>query len=89
MPTYELKIRRAKESGWELIQGIYVSCTEWLSRQGWKHWERYSILNTKERIIQRIKEKDVYILYVDRKAVGTISLSYETPSYYKSYSFCS
>ena len=81
MSTCELKIRRAKESDWKLIHDIYASCAEWLSRQGWKHWERFNYLNIKERIIQRIREKDVYILFLDEGGVGTITMDYKSPHY--------
>jgi len=83
----EYLIKKAEESDWRLIRDIYVSCTEWLSKQGWKHWERSSHLNSREKVIQRIRENDVYILFVDGKAVATITLGYEHPSYYKDYTF--
>jgi len=34
-----------------------------------------------------MKEKDVYILFFDERAMGTITLSYGPPSHYKWYSF--
>jgi len=80
-------VRKAKISDWEALSKIYVSCATWLARQGWNHWERTSYRYEKEKVIQRIREKDVYILFYEKEAVGTITLSYETPPYHKGYSF--
>jgi GNAT superfamily N-acetyltransferase len=78
---------KAEESDWKLISDIYASCTEWLSKQGMRHWENVSYRNSQERLTQRIREKDVYVLFFDEKAVGTITLSYQAPPYFKGYSF--
>jgi len=80
-------IRKAKISDWEALRKIYISCSTWLAQQGWNHWESTSYRYEKEKVVQRIREKDVYILFYEKAAVGTITLSYETPPYYKGYSF--
>jgi GNAT superfamily N-acetyltransferase len=80
-------IKKATESDWQTISRIYLSCAEWLSSQGWKHWERTRYRYKKENVIQRIKEKDVFILLQEGEGAGTVTLSYEKPWYNKSYSF--
>lgn len=77
-------LKKAEESDWKLVFNILSSCANWLFQQGMRHWQdSYA----KEDVIQRIKEKDVYLLFIDEKAVGTITLSYKRPSYHKDYPF--
>jgi len=79
-------IKKAKVSDWRVVRDILNMCTKWLSQQGMTHWERTSYQNTEEIVSQR-NGKDVYILFLMKERVGTITLSYEPPFYYRGYSF--
>jgi hypothetical protein len=82
-----LRIKKAKEIDWKPVSDILTICTEWLTNQGRKFWAKAKYLNSKEFVIQRIEEKEVYLLFFEEEAIGTITLSYKSPSYYKSYTF--
>ena len=72
-------IKKAALSDWKIVFDILSNCAEWLSQQGMKHWQG---AHTKERVMKRIRDKEVYILYENNLPVATITLSPIPPFYY-------
>ncbi|MEK6981556.1 MAG: GNAT family N-acetyltransferase [Candidatus Micrarchaeota archaeon] len=72
-------IKKAGSTDWKAIFDILSTCTDWLAEQAMNHWKGG---HTKEKVIKRIEEKEVYIAYYEHLAVGTITLSLFAPFYY-------
>ncbi len=80
------KIIKAKINDWKKVLNVLVVCGNWLIAKGMYNWQdpktKKSVW-TKERVKVRILEKEVYLIYANKKPVGTVTLSMEPSFYYE------
>lgn len=65
------EIIRASKSDADSICDILHQATEWLSARGLQHWSNYY---TRERVSEYLREREVYLVRVDGRVAGTITL---------------
>jgi len=75
-----MTIRKAKQADANKVLSILLDCAHWLADQGLTHWKE---AHTLERVVKRIKERNVFLLEVKGSEVATITLDNKSPSYYR------
>ncbi|MBI5223881.1 GNAT family N-acetyltransferase [Candidatus Micrarchaeota archaeon] len=71
-------IRKATISDLDSIYSLLLSCADWLSEQGFHHWNGAI---DKEKFRHNIDAGFVYVLIKDDSLIGTMTLSPIAPSY--------
>lgn len=74
------EIIKVDESKIEDVFSVISKCSAWMSTQhGMNHWTDYY---TKEVLLKKFKHEDVYIYYLNKEPIATITLSLKAPEYY-------
>jgi len=76
----DLEIKKATIKDLDNTWGIIKICSDWLVEQGMNHWESYY---SKKLIAKKIKTQQVFLAYVDKKPIATITLDKNPVSYYE------
>lgn len=73
-------IRRAVASDADAVFAILSDCAAWLSQKGMDHWKN---AHSRERVEERIRDREVYLIYKENAPAGTITFGLTAPAYYK------
>lgn len=73
-----LTLQKATLQDVDIIWDIVQACSRSLVAKGFHNWTRY----TKEKIENSFENSEVYILIENERAIGTVTVSENTPSYY-------
>jgi GNAT superfamily N-acetyltransferase len=76
----KIEIKEVDQSKLDEVFYIIRSCAEDLAKNGKDHWASY--YNSPQKLIEKFEHGKVFLLYVEGKPVGTVSLSAKVPDYY-------
>lgn len=79
METAPLIIRRATLEDFEALHSVMLDASNWLASRGVDQWKWVARPEGIAFLKQRLETAEVYLVFVDDEAVGTVSVQWEDP----------
>ena len=80
-PTEQLTIVPAREADVDMVLGILYEAADWLALKGFDTFWKKPWL-TRESVLPRIRQHEVFLAKLDDRVVGTITLQWDDPVYW-------